>query len=433
MKTELWIVNQYASTPKQPGHTRHFDFAVELARKGIKTTIFASDLNLATRHSVCHIEGFWQEEVVRGVSIIWLKSSRYRKNDWRRFINMLGFGYAVYRAGTARERKPDIVIGSSPPLFAAAGAYFLARRLRARFILEIRDLWPQTFVDMGQFSARNPLIRLLEMLENFLYRRAERIIVLARGSQDYLRRKGIADSLVTYIPNGVRLEDFAAALDRETARKKYGFSGFTVVYTGAHGPANGLEVILEAAEKLRGMENLAFVLVGDGTRKADLRARARTMELDNLRFFPPVPKHEIPALLLAADAAVMPLTAAGVFGYAVSPNKLFDYLAAKKPVLCTVPGETAELIESHRCGFASPPEDGEALAENIRKMLSLPGREREKMGENGYTLIRDHYSREKLAEKLGDLIRQSIGNTEKPVPGQGEPALPACLPGPFGR
>jgi glycosyltransferase involved in cell wall biosynthesis len=416
LKTELWIVNQYASTPQQPGHTRHFDFAVELARKGIKTRIFASSLNLATRDSVCHIEGFWQEEVTRGVSITWLKSSRYRKNDWRRFFNMLGFGYVVYKAGTARKQKPDVIIGSSPPLFAAAAAYFLAKRLRTRFVLEIRDLWPQTFVDMGQFSAGNPLIRLLEVLENFLYRRAERIIVLARGSEDYLREKGIAGSKIIYIPNGVRLEDFTSLVDRETARKKYNFSGFTVVYTGAHGPANGLEVILEAAEKLRGVENLAFVLVGDGTLKSDLQAKARMMELDNVRFLPPVPKHEIPALLLAADAAVMPLTAAGVFGYAVSPNKLFDYLAAKKPVLCTVPGETAELIESHHCGFASPPEDGEALAENIRRLLSLSDRERGKMGENGYFLIRDHYSREKLAEQLREQLFPLIGEAKSSGP-----------------
>ncbi len=415
MRTELWIVNQYASTPKQPGHTRHFDFAVELAESGIKTGIFASCLNLATRDSVCHIEGFWQEEVTRGVSITWLKSSRYRKNDWRRFLNMLGFGYAVYRAGTARKNKPDIIIGSSPPLFAAAGAYFLAKRLRTRFVLEIRDLWPRTFVDMGQFSARNPLIRLLEILENFLYRRAERIIVLARGSEEYLRGKGIAGSKIIYIPNGVRLEDFTSPIDRETARKKYGFSGFTVVYTGAHGPANGLEVILEAADKLRGVENLAFVLVGDGTLKSDLQAKARTLKLDNVRFLPPVPKQEIPALLLAADAAVMPLTAAGVFGYAVSPNKLFDYLAAKKPVLCTVPGETAELIKSHHCGFASPPEDGEALAKNIRRLLSLPGSERAEMGENGYLLIREHYSREKLSENLREELSRLIGATKSPA------------------
>ncbi len=414
---ELLIVNQYASTPKQPGHTRHFDFAVELAASGINTRVFASELNLATRDSVCHIEGFWQEEVVGGIGFSWLKSSRYRRNDWRRFLNMISFGYVVYKAGTARKPKPDIIIGSSPTLFAAAAACLLAKRLRARFILEIRDLWPQTFVDMGHFSRNNPLIRLLEILENYLYRQAELIIVLARGSGDYLRRKGIDSSKITYIPNGVRLEDFTSPVDRETARKKYDFPGFTIVYTGAHGPANGLDVILDAAAQLQGTKNLEFVLVGDGTLKGDLQEKARRLRLANVRFLDPVPKYEIPTLLSAADAAVMPLTSAGVFAYAVSPNKLFDYLAAKKPVLCTVPGETSELITKHRCGFASPPEDGKELADNIRRLLSLSSREREQMGENGYSLIRDQYSRRKLADKLGEKIFQLIGDAGSPGAG----------------
>ncbi len=166
---------------------------------------------------------------------------------------------------------------------------------------------------------------------------------------------------------------------------------------------------------MRDMKNLEFVLVGDGTSKGDLRDKARAMGLANVRFLDPVPKYEIPALLSAADAAIMPLTGAGVFGYAVSPNKLFDYLAAKKPVLCTVPGETAELIEHHHCGFASPPEDGKELAINIRRLLSLSAGERERMGENGYSLIRDHYSREKLAGKLLEEISRLTGDTERPA------------------
>lgn len=409
---ELWIVNQYASTPKQPGHTRHFDFAVELSGAGIITRVLASSINLATRGPVHRLQRLWEEESIEGTTFLWLKSSRYRRNDWRRFVNMLSFGYAVYRTGAAQNRRPDIIIGSSPTLFAAAAAYLLAKRLRARFVLEIRDLWPQTFVDMGHYSATNPLIKALQILEVFLYRKADRIITLARGSETYLRERGIAGSKISYIPNGVRLEQFTSSLDRPAAREKFGFSGFTIVYTGAHGPANGLEVILEAAEYLRKEKNLEFVLVGDGTLKEDLRVRARSMDLTNVRFLPPVPKSEIPELLLAADAAVMPLTSAGVFGYAVSPNKLFDYLAAGKPVLCTVPGDTAALVESRRCGYSSPPEDGRALADSVRKLLSLTPRELEEMGENGRVLIRDEYSRKKLAVRLKAELLELLGDRE---------------------
>jgi len=403
---ELWLVNQYASTPRQPGHTRHFDFAVELNNLGFRTKVFASSINLATRGSVHQIQGLGREEIIEGTSFFWLKSSHYRKNDWRRFINMLSFGYSVYRAGTAQSPKPDIIVGSSPTLFAAAAAYFLARKLKARFVLELRDLWPQTFVDMGHFSQDHIIIKMLTALENFLYQKAEHIIVLAEGSRDYLLRRGIADSKISFIPNGVDLEHFSATMKRKDARKKYGFSKFTIVYTGAHGPANGLDVILEAAEQLKSVSGLQFVLVGDGTLKTELQTRAKKMDLTNVRFLSPVPKYEIPDLLLAADAAIISLTDSGVFGYAVSPNKLFDYLAAFKPVLCTVPGAVGRMVQENRCGYTSPPEDSHALAANVRKLLSLPARSLEKMGTNGNSLIRNKYSRKELAGKLrSDLIR----------------------------
>lgn len=405
---KLWMINQYASTPRQPGHTRHFDFAFELENLGFQSKVFASSLNLATRQSVRLFSESAKEEIIEGVTFFWIRSTQYRINDWRRFINMIDFAHMVYKAGRAQSTKPDIIIGSSPPLFASLAGYLLAKRLQVPFVLELRDLWPQTFIDMGHYSEANPLIRLFKILENHLYKNADHIIILAEGSRDYLEKKGVAQAKISYIPNGVRLESFQTSIVRQQARQKYNFSNFTIVYTGAHGPANGLGVILEAAKILIAERDLEFVLVGDGTLKKDLEKQAKNLNLSNLRFLPSIPKSEIPTLLLAADAAVITLTDAGVFSYAVSPNKLFDYMAAKKPVLCTVPGAVARMVEENNCGFISPPEDAEALADNARKIKSLSGDELAALGENGRDLIQNKYSRAELARTLGSLLSRLI-------------------------
>lgn len=402
--SEIWFINQYAITPDLPGGTRHYDFGVELIKAGHTVRVFAADVNLALRRHVRDLGGrLWLEETVDGVLFEWIRTITYRRNDWRRALNMFYFSWNIYNAGIRQGVRPDIIIGSSPHLFAALAGYYLSRKLGCRFIFEIRDLWPQALIDMKGISQSSPMVWLMRQVEKILYRNAHHIIVLAEGSIPYLKERGVPAEKISYIPNGVHPGHFIPRRSRENARQLYGFNRFTVVYTGAHGPANALHTVLDAAERLIDVPGIEFVLVGDGPSKSKLLERAREKGITNLRFMDPVPKGDIPDLLFAADAAVITLKDARAFYNAVSPNKLYDYLAAAKPVLCSVPGEVAGMVEKYGCGLVSPPEDGKALAERVHQMADISVGERGEMGSRGQQLVFDHFSRPVLVKRLVEL------------------------------
>ncbi|HHY33948.1 MAG TPA: glycosyltransferase family 4 protein [Firmicutes bacterium] len=439
---EIWIVNHYAITPDLPGGTRHYDFAVELAKMGYEVCIFASDVNLALRrHTRLESGELYREESINGVRFVWVRAATYQKNDWRRVWNMLSFALNVFRVGVRLRGSPKAVIGSSPHPFAALVAWVISKIKHSRFLLELRDLWPQVLIDMGGMAEHSVPARILRLLERFLYRVAAKIIVLASGSREYLLHRGVPSDKIVYIPNGVYLTNFqvressgpvlvesarnciqeqeadqetvhaASAASEETmppqqsaARRKFGFARFTVVYTGAHGPANALETILGAAQILRSRNDVEFVLVGDGPAKGALVREAANRGLDNVRFMDPIPKENIPSLLGAADAAVITLRAVDAFSYGISPNKLFDYMAAAKPVICAVPGEIARLVTDNGAGIAVEPENPMALAHAVEQLVNMGDAERAAMGHRGRLLVEHDFSREKLARRLARLV-----------------------------
>jgi len=406
---EIWMINHYAISPDLPGGTRHFDFACELVKKGYKVKIFACDVILGKNkeHAKLEEKESYSVENINGVEFIWVRAATYERNNWRRAWNMLTFSYNCYKVGCKFKGKPEVIIGSSPHPFAAFAAVRLTRKLKTKFFLEVRDLWPQVIVDMGKLNQYHPITQAMRLLEKYLYRAADKIIVLAEGSKNYLiGKRGIKESKILYLPNGVHLNNFSYKEDRDALRKLYNFNKFTLIYTGAHGPANSLDTILRAADRLRENKDIEIVLVGNGILKERLLKQAKEMRLDNVRFFDPVPKTEIPGILTAADAAIITLKKVKVFSYGVSPNKLFDYMAARKPVICAVEGEMAEKVENIGCGISVIVEDEKSMANTITHLVNLPQNELKKMGDNGYEEIKKNYSREKLAQKLIDLFKQ---------------------------
>jgi glycosyltransferase involved in cell wall biosynthesis len=405
--SEIWLVNHYAVTPDLPGGTRHYDLAVELVRRGYRVKVFASDVNLALRKRTKLAPGqLFNVEQRDGVDFVWVRSSEYERNNWRRAWNMLSFSWNFMRVATrlSTTGRPSVIVGSSPHPFAALVAQRSAAKLGARFFLELRDLWPQALIDMGGLSERHPGVMLMRGLESFLYSRAERIVTLAGGSQDYLTARGVDQNRILFLPNGVHLGHFKPILERADARRKYGFDRYTIVYAGAHGPANHLETILRAGELVEDLP-VEFVLVGDGPAKAALIERAQKMNLSNVRFLAPVPKDEIADLLNAADAGVITLKNAKAFEYGISPNKLFDYMAASKPIICSVPGAMADMVREAGAGITITPEDPVALAGAVRECLDTPESVRAAYGANGRAFLAQHFRREVLVDRLAEALR----------------------------
>lgn len=402
MKT-IWMINQYAVSPDIPGGTRHNDLSSELAKKKFEVYIFASDFSLLSRKFLKLRPGkLYQIEEVEGVKFVWTHCTPYKYNNWRRVLNMLSFSLNVFRIGR-RMKSPDIIIGSSPHLFGALSAYCLSKIKRSKFLLELRDLWPQVLVDMKTAKESDIKIKFLRVIESLLCRKSSMIIILASGMKDYLYRRGVQPEKFIFIPNGVHPQHFISRLGREEARKKYRFDKFVAVYLGAHGPANALHTILEAAEILKPNSDLYFTLVGDGPCKPDLVKLAMEKNLENVRFCDPVPKTEVPDLLLAADIGIITLRDIKVFSYGISPNKLFDYMGAELPVICAISGDMSKLVEEANAGMALPPEQPKVLAEAVIRLFNDPALRRV-MGSNGKQFVLEHNNWEKLTERLTETM-----------------------------
>ena len=341
-----------------------------------------------------------------GVRFLWLKTPGYKSNISRMY-NMIYFAIsACYGRGIRSLEKPDVILGSSPQLFGAYAGQRLAARFRVPFILEIRDIWPQSLVDLSNVPRYHPVIQALEILENYLYSKATRIISLLPGGSEYLVRKGIPKEKISWLPNGIDT--------RYIPKSAFPQNGtvFSVMYAGAHGIANGLQTILDAATILQQEgwgERVRFRLVGDGPVKPFIQKRAHNEGIKIIDFNNPVPKEKVYDVLREADAFVMILKRSAVFRWGVSPNKLFDYMVSARPTIFSV-NAPFDPVSAAKAGIIIPPEDPHALAQAIRQLADMPLQERYEMGLRGRNYVEKHHNTTKLAIKLEDILLETLAS-----------------------
>lgn len=400
----VWILNHYAQEPGGAGGTRHFSLAKHLRTLGWQTTVIAASVELNTgcqrlaRHEKTRVD------TIEEVPFLWVKTPPYKGNGGGRILNMLVYSLRVWLPKTTRELPPpDVVVGSSVHPFAAVTAALLAKRHGVPFVFEVRDLWPQTLVDLGRLKDTSAMTRILRWLEIWLYRRADKIVVLLPKAVDYIEPLGIPSDKVVWIPNGVELDGYAKPLP-STQREV-----FTLMYFGAHGQANGLDCVLKAMALLRKMPDMQHVrlrLIGDGPLKPILMAQATKLNLINVQFEDPVPKVQIPKLASGADAFVICVKdLPHLYKYGVSMNKLFDYLAASRPIIMAS-AAVNDPVHDAGAGFTVAPENSNELAQAINKLVNLSQKQRSAMGEAGREYVEKHHSFSALAAKLATVFQQ---------------------------
>ncbi|WP_337844930.1 glycosyltransferase family 4 protein [Thermus sp.] len=405
MGKKVWIVNQYAIPPEQAGGTRHFSLAKKLNERGHEVTIIASSFDHVTRRETRLKKGeLYRAETIDGVRFLWIRTPPYRGNSWARVWNMNVFAYRVWRIPNTLLQKPDVVVGSSPHLWAALAAERLATRFGVPFVFEVRDLWPQTLIDLGAFSARHPFVLLLEKMEWYLYQRASRIVTLLPKASEHICAKGGDPNRITWISNGVDLE----MVPPPTPPQPKGVC--TVMYAGTHGFANGLHILLEAISYLEQEgwgDKIHFRFVGDGPEKARLKEKSKQLGLRSISFEDPVPKNRVYTLLSEADVLAMVFLKSPLYRWGISPNKIFDYLAVARPVVLAVDAPLNPVEESGAGLVVSP--DPVAIAKAIRQMALMSPEERWAIGLKGRRYVEVHYSWSCLAEKYEALIGEVLG------------------------
>lgn len=402
----LWLINQYAIPPRQAGITRHHLLARALVERGHTVTIIASSFDHVTQRETLQFgNSDFTTEAIDGVEFLWLRTPPYSGNGAARVRNMLAFARHVWQGkGLARRQPPDVILGSSPHLFAALAASRLARRYGVPFVLEVRDLWPQSLIDLGNVSASHPLVLGLGLIERHLYRCAERIVTLLPAAADHIVAKGGEASKISWVPNGVDLTGSIAAAGVKLSAIDNTVP-FTVMYAGTHGLANALDSVLDAAAIVRDdlSPPIVFRLVGDGPQKIRLMDRAKAMGLNNVVFEPPVPKEAVAATLASADAFVVTLRDTPLYRHGTSLNKLFDYLASGRPVVFGT-SDDANPVTVARAGLQVAPEDANQIAAALRHLASADPSQRAAMGTRGREYVARHHDMPSLAQRLEDVL-----------------------------
>ena len=395
----IWIFNHHALTPEQAGGTRHYDFAKKLTDMGHHVTIFASSFHYAAYEDFkTYPKGeVFVRENFGGVEFVWIKTRPYRGNGVGRVINMLDYMRKAQRI--AREemtKRPDIVVGSSVHLFAVYAGYRCAKHYRVPFVMEVRDLWPQTLIDMGM-SRRHPFILTLGWLERFLYKKADAVITNLPYAHRYISRY-VPVERIHWIANGV---DVSRNVEIPPHTFEKGL--FHIVYAGAIGQANQLEILLKVAEKIFD-DSIRFHIVGDGPERTRLEAYAKRYLPSRVTFYGSVDKQTAISMINGADLLFFPLADSPVFRYGIASNKLFDYLASKKPILFASNASNDPVKEAH-AGISVPAGDVDAIAEAILKIRHMSEDERSELGSNGFVYVKKHYDIDQLAQKLERLLR----------------------------
>lgn len=400
----VWILNHYAQEPGGAGGTRHFHLAENLPVFGWQATVIAASVEHQTGEQRLAPSERQRLDHFNGVPFLWVRTPEYQGNGGGRMRNILAYTWALLRRGTtARLPRPDVVVGSSVHPFAAVAGVLLARRFNVPFVFEVRDLWPQTLVDMGRLQEGSFMTWALRKLELWLYRRAARIVVLLPLAWEYITPLGIPIERLVWIPNGVDLSMFPRGTASTTASE----AQFTLMYFGAHGQANGLDNILRAMKcvgERAGGRHIHLRIIGDGPLKPSLIAQASEMGLTNVSFEPPVAKCQIPALASQADAFVIAvLDLPGLYRYGISMNKLFDYLAAERPILIASDAANNPVEDAH-AGLTVPPGQPEALADAIVQIADMPLVERQRMGRAGREYVEQNHGFEQLAGRLAAVL-----------------------------
>lgn len=394
---------QYFNLPDEPGGSRAYQQALAWTRAGHRVTVIAGNLNDKSRVVAEAFRGrMIAEERVEGIRVlrVWVAPPK-RGSHRTRYMNFLSYVATASVAAAFRGGRADLVYASSTPLTAGAPGWLHAATRRVPFVFEVRDLWPESAVVAGVLRRDAPLTRMADRLARFLARRAALTVALTRGIAAGLRAQGVPEEKILFVPNGVDdwmagsgvLEDAAPAAPEARDR-------FEVIYCGAHGPWNGLDQVLDAAGLLaRGAGRgsaIHFTFVGDGEDRERLMARARAENLATVRFEGALPKQEAFRRIRASSAAVV-VTWNHPFQRMVLANKIFDYLAAARPVVVAAEGEMADLVREAGAGLIVPPERPEALAAAIAELAAMNPAERLRLGENGRRHILRHYRREELA------------------------------------
>lgn len=406
----ILLVHQYFLGDKDAGGSRWNQFSKYWAEQGHRVTVLAGTVHYARGKKDPKYKGRFivRERECEGVEVLRCHvSESYNRSFIGRFWAYLSFAFSSIWAGLFKAGRADVILCTSPPLTVGLTGWILSKFKRIPMVFEVRDLWPESAIDTGVLTSKK-LIKLSYWLEKKSYASSKWINVLTPAfEQALVENKGISPDMISMIPNGADLDILKPGERHNHIRKEHGLGDkFVVTYVGAHGVANHLIQLLEAAKLFNEDEDVVFMLVGDGMEKPMLKEKAAEWGLKNVVFVDSVPKSQIADYLHASDVCTAVLKRIDTFK-TVYPNKVFDYMSVARPVLVGIDGVARKLIEDAGAGMYVEPENPEQYAAAVRKLKSDADLRR-KCGESGLKFVQENFDRKVLGLKYLRILSEQV-------------------------
>ncbi len=404
---KILILTQYFPPEVGAPQNRLYELALRLKAKGAEVTVLTAMPNYPQMKVHEAYRGKWRHyEEMSGLKVFrsWIYVSQ-KRSILPRLLNYFSFVFSSLWSGTFRLGRFDYLICESPPLFLGISAYFLKKMKRAKLVFNVSDLWPESAEKLGLVTNKF-MLGLASRLERFMYRKSELISGQTQGIVKNIQGR-FPNKKVFWLPNGVDLALYSGG-EAGDWRKNSGFNAddFILLYAGIIGHAQGLEVILKAAERLKMYADIKFVLLGSGPEKEKLIRLSEQLQTTNVSFYEAVPKEKMPSVIAASDAALIPLKKLDLFKGAI-PSKIFENLAMKRPLLLGVEGEAKELfIDEGDCGLAFEPENDKDLSEKIL-VLHKDRALWAKLGEKGREYVSAKFTRDIIADKFWTFLTEN--------------------------
>jgi len=398
MSKNIWVLNHYAGSPYHGMEFRHYYLAKEWIKQGCSVTIVAASFSHIRNVNIFHKKWFVEEDI-DGIKYVWLKTSTYKSNGLRRFINIAQYSMKLIRYSLNRVKIfPNIIIASSPHPFVFVNAWFLKRRTNAKIIFEVRDLWPLTLLQMKPNLKRNPIVYLMQLVENLAYKKSDLTVSLLPLAFQYMKKHGLSKQKFKYIPNGI--SDKLAVCDNFSDEDKRLFcnNSFKIGYAGNFGEANALLYLIKAFSKLQKYP-IVLYLIGDGPEK--IKLEKETVGLSNIYFIERTDRKKALGYLSLVDVCYIGLAKSDLFKYGISPNKIFDYMYLKKPIIQSINAGN-DIVNEANCGISVDAEDVTSVVNAVVKLYNMTNEQRVQLGLNGYEYLIQHHTYTSLGKEYSE-------------------------------